>query len=45
MEQRLARDQFSTREQLAKFNWIMMSEQVIVGQHVYIQYGTKRSVD
>jgi hypothetical protein len=31
MEQRLARDQFSTREQVAMYHWIMLSEQFSVG--------------
>jgi hypothetical protein len=44
MELRLTLAQFSTREQVAMYHWIM-SEQFIVGQQVYVQYGTNRSED
>jgi hypothetical protein len=44
MELRLTIAQFSTREQVAMYHRIM-SEQFIVEQQVYVQYGTNRSQD
>jgi hypothetical protein len=42
MPLRLAREQFSTREQVAMYHRIM-SEQFIVGQQVWVKYGTNHS--
>jgi hypothetical protein len=45
MEQRLARDQFSTREQVVMYHRIMLSDQFIVRQYVYAHNDTMRSED